>query len=247
MTKATQNGTVPQEWLGENALMVHGESGHFITVFSSLGSVMTGRFELYQHFSGRGDTVLFLRDPSRLYYHDGLGGLSGTIEESAEFLRYLIGRFGPERTSFVGLSSGGYAAILHALLVGADDVFAMNPRTYMDDAIAERLGCGPRLPEGFSRFADFYAGRGEAPRFLDLRAEIEARLGAVRFVAAHYSTDDRFDAASAAHISGLPGVRLVPHDDMAHGRLGRMLTESGTLERHLATPVDQLEALYGAA
>lgn len=246
MSEPDQTRARPQERLGENALLMYGDSGHFITVFGSLGSVVTGRFELFPHLAGRRDTVLFLRDPSGLYYHDGLDGLSNSIEESAEFLRYVIARFAPERTSFIGLSSGGYAAMLHALLVGADDVLAANPRTYMDDGIAERLGCGPRLADGFSRFKEFYADRGEAPRFLDLRAEIEARPDAVCFAAVPYSTEDRFDAACAAHIADLPRVKLLPQDGTAHSHLGRALIDNGMIERHLSTPPDGLAALYGA-
>ena len=114
--------------------------------------------------------VVFLRDPRDCAYLDGVPGAGGSIAEVAAWLRDLCARKGARRVVTMGNSTGGWAAILFGLLIGADDVQAFAPKTRM---------CGPEdfhEPDRFPRVAQSIRGDGD---LLDLR-EVLARLGTAR-------------------------------------------------------------------
>jgi hypothetical protein len=82
---------------------------------------------LTKHFPDT-DTLFYI-DKKRINYHHGIEGISNTIPETVEYLKEKIK--GYSKVIFLGVSSGGYAAILFGSLVCVDYVLAFIPQTIL--------------------------------------------------------------------------------------------------------------------
>lgn len=70
----------------------------------------------------------FYGDPDQYCYHKGIRGVSTNIESTVKFLKDKIGdRY--KKVIFMGLSGGGYAAILFGSLLNVSHVVAFYPLT----------------------------------------------------------------------------------------------------------------------
>ena len=69
----------------------------------------------------------FYIDTRTCSYHKGIPGISNTIDETAAYLKAKIAPY--KRVIFLGVSSGGYAAILFGSLLGVSTVLAFIPQT----------------------------------------------------------------------------------------------------------------------
>ena len=69
----------------------------------------------------------FYIDTRTCSYHRGIPGISNTIDETVVFLQGKIAPY--KRVIFLGISSGGYAAILFGSLLGVSTVLAFIPQT----------------------------------------------------------------------------------------------------------------------
>jgi len=69
----------------------------------------------------------FYIDTRTCSYHKGIPGISNTIDETAAYLKTTIAPY--KRVIFLGVSSGGYAAILFGSLLGVSTVLAFIPQT----------------------------------------------------------------------------------------------------------------------
>lgn len=73
---------------------------------------------------------LFVRDLHRHMYHSGIEDATHSVDESVGYLREKMR--GYRRVVFMGVSSGGYAAILYGSLVHASAVVAFIPQTRLE-------------------------------------------------------------------------------------------------------------------
>lgn len=235
-----------EEKIGENTVLVPGDSGKLVVVFGSYASMFTKTYEGYDFFSQRGDNALFFRDASPLAYHDGFTGLTSSVEENVEFLKVMKRRLGAERVTFVGISSGGYAAILLGALMGIDDVIAINPVTYWDKDIAAEKGVGPRFANTFQNFYDFYGQMGQDPRYLDLTKVLADHPTGIKLIGLHYGVEDEIDVTNAQHLADAAQVEMVPHSCPMHALLAANMIEQGVMDHHLNTDLDQLREDYRA-
>ncbi len=233
-----------EERIGENALLRRGESGQLLVAFGSIMSALNRNFEFHGVLSKRGDNVLFLRDEKPICYHSGFTGLTGSIEENVEFLRYLKKRLGAERMTCLGISSGGYSAILHGYLAGADDVLTVNPRTYVSYETGRRLGCGPRLPRQFDPIYEHYARLCEEPRHLDLRQVFSEHRGRGGPIIVHYADNLPMDVINVGNIDDCPLVETIRHVAPSHEALAPMLRNRGVIDGHLDNPPERLVAYH---
>lgn len=69
----------------------------------------------------------FYTDEKMKWYARGIGGLTINIDQSVRHIKSKIKRY--KKTYFVGVSSGGYAAILFGSLAKANHVLAFIPQT----------------------------------------------------------------------------------------------------------------------
>jgi hypothetical protein len=71
----------------------------------------------------------FYVDIHRTCYHKGIHDKSTNIDETVEYLKHKVKKY--KHVIFIGLSSGGYAALLYSSLVGISDVIAFYPQTIL--------------------------------------------------------------------------------------------------------------------
>jgi hypothetical protein len=71
--------------------------------------------------------VLYFMDDRSICYHQGIRGISRNIQETAEYIRKQTKDY--SKVVFIGVSCGGYAAILFGSLLKIDTVIAFIPQT----------------------------------------------------------------------------------------------------------------------
>ena len=170
----------------------------------------------HRWFGGLGVHVVYLRDPLGQTYVAGLPALGGDRAAAVLALQAIARGLGASRVLCYGNSSGGYAALLYGLEIGAAAVLAMNAvMIFPADRIEAAFGA--RAPRrGPPDVADLYRAAMAPPR---------ARL--------LHGAENANDAASAATMAGVLGatIEAVPdcegHDVQAalieRGRFGRLL------------------------
>ena len=78
----------------------------------------------------------FIIDIHQCWYHKGIGGLSSSIEETKVVLEKLIK--GYKKVIFLGVSAGGYAAILFGSLLKIRNVVAFLPQTILENPVVQK-------------------------------------------------------------------------------------------------------------
>ena len=220
------------------------------TLDARLASRMTMEFE-FRRFVNRtfGDSVsvLFVRDGAREWYLGGVAGLGGDPAAAADGVRRLLDARGlrPNATLVAGSSMGGFGAILLGALLGADDVVAFVPQTFVDPAGLARAG-DARFPHYAAVAALVAAGRAGAA-YADLGglvARERARGGpcATKYLLVSRLPGDggdgghaAMDAVHAAHLrrrSGCVDVVRCPAA-AAHTTCAKVMRDTGALERAL--------------
>lgn len=185
-------------------------------------------FEFYRAASILDQHKLFLRDFGQCWYHAGLVDASHDLRSTAVWLRDRIDILAPRRTVFVGNSMGGYAALLFASLLGAGDVVAFAPQTYLSPWLRWRHG-DRRWPHQIR-----HAWRQSLPgnACWNLRPLLAACAGRVR-AEVHVSPADHLDMTHALHIRDVAGVRVHEHSQGGHD-LVRCLRDRGELAAIMA-------------
>ena len=166
---------------------------------------------------------LYLRDLDQVFYQHGVHGLGDSIPAVADSLRELLA--GHRKVSFVGNSSGGFAALTLGSLVGADRVVAFSPQTflsrplrflYRDDRWPEEIGAMQQLPN-------------LRRRYLDVKRALSRDNGRTRYDV-HYPKWNKLDSRHALRLSGHPRLTLHPNRSKRHGVI-RDMRDDGRLKQ----------------
>ncbi len=171
---------------------------------------------------------LFLRDLDRAWFLKGLRGVTTNVEETVAFLRAEAATVGARRIVLTGYSLGGFAALLYGARLGADEVQAFSPQTFV--SFWRRLRCGDHR---WRRYV-WRLNLGNTGRYQDLQPVLR-QAGSTRFHI-HFARDSRLDPRHAEHLRGLPGVTLHEHPQGGH-RLVTALHECGELRLILTDAV----------
>lgn len=177
--------------------------------------------------AGAGDPTLFefgrltrdvpsqrclLRDHQRAWYHHGVRGAGDDLASVERLLRRVVDEAQPERIVMVGVSTGGYAAMLFGHRVGADVVHAFSPQTFLDPVLRRRH----REPRWSVETAALMASGRHDPRALDLATTLKTPpADRVPTIHLWYCPSEQPDAVHATHVVDVPTVTLhcVPHGD----------------------------------
>lgn len=155
---------------------------------------------------------LYLRDNFGMWYHSGLQGVTRDLAETAEFLREHITGCGYSRVVMVGVSSGGYAALVLGAMIGADKIHAFGPPTLLQDGMRE--GRGNKIERSM--------------KALMQRSDIDPELFDVKQALARYPIkpeaevklyfDPEFDidAERCLYLKDVPGISLVECPGSGH-------------------------------
>lgn len=156
---------------------------------------------------------MYLRDNFGMWYHDGLQGVTKDMTDTAEFLREHIAEEGYSRVVVVGVSSGGYAALVLGAMIGADEVHAFGPPTLFQKGMRE--GMEFRIERSLNKLLE----RTELdPIFLDLRSFFErypVKPSGGR-VLLYFDPEFDIDAERCTYLADVPGVELVECPGTGH-------------------------------
>ncbi len=231
----------------ECAAVDYGSSDHLIIIFSSKPAMRRDVFDYVTFAEALPHTKLYLRDGNSDYlYHTGVSGLTTSVDETVDFLRFFIRRIKPARTTIMGISGGGYGAILHGHLIGKDprtridDINVQAPVTYVLPETRERLGGGERIPGLFQNVTNYVTAQGINRDYLDLSQVLAGNPDSVRLLRLYYPVNNQIDALHAQNLMGFPHVQVVPHQSQSHILLGATLSRDGTLYRDLGMSVEDL-------
>jgi hypothetical protein len=152
----------------------------------------------------------------------GLPGLTSNVADTANFFRREISEQKARRVITVGYSLGGYAALLFGHLLGADEVQAVSPQTFI--SLMKRWHHGDHRWQRW--ILKLHCSRALFEP-LDLRPVLTRSNEKSKYVL-HYASDSRLDVLHAKRLGGLPGVTLREHASGSH-RLVTALRDSGEM------------------
>jgi hypothetical protein len=194
------------------------------------GNIGMPPFEFFRLAGDLSVKKIFLRDLRQAWYHFGLSDDAPSFEGMVEHLAGLVDRAGATRVVCFGNSLGGYAALAAGRMLGADEVHAFSPQTFLSAELRRR--------HGDDRWAEHVARvQGRRPPVADELLDL-ARLFAKPVVASgathlHFGAAYPLDTAHAERLEGAAGVTLHAYDDADHD-LVRRLRDQGELARILA-------------
>ena len=104
----------------------------------TLSSLQLPPFEFLTHLSSMYKTnsdLFFFIDRHRCWYHKGIKDITNNIFETVLYLNKIIEDGNYEKVIFMGISAGGYAAILFGSLCNVSNVIAFIPQTILKNPI----------------------------------------------------------------------------------------------------------------
>ncbi|MDO6617618.1 hypothetical protein [Shewanella sp. 6_MG-2023] len=115
------------------------EPGLFV-VFTSYGveNKVVENFEFKRQLSNSRCSKLFLRDNSRYWYQAGIRGFSENLDDTVIVLKNLVTKT-QGKVTFLGVSMGGYAALLFGALLNVDRVLVFSPQVRIDEASLKKI------------------------------------------------------------------------------------------------------------
>lgn len=204
------------------------DSDVMIIVFSGLKQRPGGvpGFSFQQVLGGVPARKLYVRDLRRAWYLRGLPGLSANVKETAAFFAREVQEQRIRRVVLTGYSLGGFAALLFGNLLGADEVHAFSPQTFI--SLSRRIWYRDHR---WQRYVLKLHCSAACLEVCDLRPLLARPSRQTRkFV--YYAKDSRLDKLHALRLAGLPGVEFRAFDEGSH-RLVTALRDSGDLRRIL--------------
>ena len=172
---------------------------------------------------------IFCRDPNHAFYHLGIDDRTKNANDLVIRLRELIVEMFPSRITCIGVSAGGYAALLFGHLLKADTVHAIGPQVVLH----EQWGIEHNDPTIYGSAAQLnYAGLAPENDFRDLPKILSSYNGKTKYFI-HVGKNCQQDLNHAEELVGCSGMELVLHPCPAHACAGPLLRDSGQLENIL--------------
>jgi hypothetical protein len=201
-----------------------GDGGTALVVFGGVASNPgMPPFEFFRVTEGLPVRRVFVRDPHSAFYALGIDGHGGGLDAVTRAVQPTVA--GADRVVCVGNSAGGTAALVVGAGLGATEVHAFVPVTFLDRR--------RRLRHGDLRFrrSARAARRGDP---VDAVAALAGGLGPGGRATVYFGDDSRLDVLHARRLEHVPGVTLRPVPGRDHSVI-RTLRDDGTLRRILAS------------
>ena len=208
--------------LASTIFEAHPESNDLLILFSGRlpGFQMPRRFSWSFRAKDVPVNKLFIRDNFGLWYHAGLEGLTTGIDDTALHIANFVDDHGFDRVSTIGISSGGYAALLLGELIGANSIHSLSPRTrlYQDaETHADRNRDG--VSESLTKL---WARPEREEQYFDLRPYFEANPVGASVCRIYYDPRNGLDRFHAENLMELPGIEFERYPGTGHA-LGKQL------------------------
>jgi tetratricopeptide (TPR) repeat protein len=164
-------------------------------------------------------STVYLRDPTRLLFNNGVSALGNCFDSSVAYLKELIAESGASNVVSFGISAGGFAAIRYGLALKANLIIGFGAAVNLR---AEFLKDDGRAKIIVKRL------QGLSANILDLKPLIQASAGNIP-IHLYYSEHMPQDTLHAKHIEHEPGVVLHElKNEREHNILG-LFAEKGEL------------------
>ena len=96
------------------------------------------RFDFINTAIRRKQNAVLVRDRANLWYHAGIDGIPGVVNDLAAYLKKVSSGF--DRVVIIGSSMGGYAALLLGFLIQADVALGIVPQIRVGHIACEGMG-----------------------------------------------------------------------------------------------------------
>lgn len=160
------------------------------------------RFYMEGTVAKTGYSGVFVRDPTNCWYNAPIPGLGEDLDEIQAMIVRGIQSTGATRVITLGMSMGGYGAILFGCRLGAEHAVALYPQTFLDPVFKYSPPVGVPLQAA------------------DLRPVVAAAPDTpILLVSPEHDLDDAF---YAAWLSSLPSVDIIHAPGMQHAFLGHL-------------------------
>jgi len=185
----------------------------FLTIaFSGLAvGLHEVRHDFYNFTSGDGCSKIFCKDMSELWYQKGLDEECDSVEKLQCRLQKSILDISPARITCIGISSGGYAALLFGHLLNVDIVHAFGPQTFLSRELRKHYKIddgwlGPETERLYREVPD--------PKFYDLKPFLLENRNTRFFI--HVGVGCEIDRKYASYLGEVPGVEIIEHNTDEH-------------------------------
>lgn len=187
-------------------------------------------FEFFKYLNDFQLSKYFIRDHYQAWYQRGLKNYSTNIMETTDVLGRLIDEYSmPQHTTFIGNSSGAFAAILFGSLLGVKKIIAFSPQTFIDKENRERYA-----DDRWSEPISVLHSEADPSHFiLDLLPALRNELlppPSETSIDIHYCIGHELDKIHAERLGEFENVHLIPYSFGGHGLI-RDLKESCALYR----------------
>lgn len=203
-------------------------SGAKTTIFAfagpadRLGSV-GDPFAFMKTLHEQGANTVLMRDRHRAWYQRGVVGVG---PGPADVAKLVCNATGPgRRVVTLGMSMGGFAAILFGVQGGADEVIAMSPQTTMKPAHLTAFED--------SRFKLHIAKPTwkASSRHLDLANVLKVRQESKTRIRIFYGEHTSADVAHAEHLKTCRNIELSLLSDCDHAEVGARIIHDGIFHK----------------
>jgi len=180
-------------------------------------------FEFYNAAKILDENKIFIRDFSQCWYQDGLPGISDDIDSTAQYIKDQINKLKPDNLFFVGNSMGGFAAILFSSLIGAGEVIAFAPQTFISPILRVKY----MDTRWLKQIINTYLKGLFKNKVWDLRPLL-LKSNKTQKISIFVSNTHRLDLIHASHIDKIQGVSVFKFDGSGHSVV-RLLRDEGKL------------------
>jgi len=188
------------EWLFED---YSSDSRTLIICFTS--KVAINKFEWVNLFSSKYNhfkcKMLYVRDIKNSWWQTTYSGIEGHGPKPlAKFLNEKIAELDIDRVITMGLSMGGYGAILFGCLLNVDTVFAFSPQTVLNEARYKK-----------SKLHKKFKGLNIDKPFTDLKNVLSDNDNTKTVYHLFYGDKNLHDPQHAKRISNIENVTVILH------------------------------------
>lgn len=183
---------------GKHFKIVECAASKRLMVFLAGTDKTDGKFDFWQVGNAQSSHLLFLNNGRNEWYQHGIPGFGDSHEGTVEKLKALVQYLNVDEVYFVGVSMGGYGAVLYGAALDAEVLaFGYDTKLKIPGSRSQK-----RMPKDIS------------VAFPDLRPLIESSKVQVLQIAGEC---DSFDLLSAAHVHDLANVKTITLTGVGHG------------------------------
>ena len=199
-------------------------SGDHKVLICAMGSskIVPGKFEWANVWTGMYNDLKFkkmrLGDHNISWYHTTFPGLDGYGPFTlAKFMKKKIEEANVERVMLMGLSMGGYGAIMLGCILGVDEVVTFSPQTWLTPQRYKKANLHKK-----------FEGLDIDENITDLKNLLEQRDQEKTMYHIYYGRHNGGDTKMAKRISHIKNVVLHPVNSARH-TVARELVKDGTV------------------